>query len=104
MLSLTYSYWDKRWKSSFMFYSGFSSASPDFLAWMKEQVSRLFGIVGNINSCGKSAYQLVFSKQNSITLMQNIYYCDTISYLTRKKLKIDAALSTINKQAGMAKW
>lgn len=100
----TYSYWDKRWKSSFMFYSGLTNASLDFLVWMREQINRLFGIVGNINSCGKSAYQLVFAKQSSIILMQNIYYCDTIAYLTRKKLKVDAALEVINKQAGMAKW
>lgn len=100
----TYSYWDKRWKSSFMFYSGFTSSSHNFLIWMGEQIFRLFGVTGNIKSCGKTAYQLVFAKQNSVILMQNIYYCDTITYLTRKKFKIDTALDIINKQAGMAKW
>ncbi len=30
----SYSYWDKRWKSSFMFYISVASASPNFLIWL----------------------------------------------------------------------
>lgn len=34
----TYSYWDPRWKSSFMFYVGFTSASKDFIEWIREEI------------------------------------------------------------------
>lgn len=100
----TYSYWDKRWKSSFLFYTGFVSASFKYLDWMNESIYRLCDIKGNIKSSGKSAYQLMFAKKSSIMLMKNIYYCDKIPCLSRKKYKVVAALDIINRQAGMAKW
>jgi hypothetical protein len=34
----SYSYWDKRWKNSFMLYTGFSSASIKHLEWIKNKV------------------------------------------------------------------
>jgi hypothetical protein len=33
----TYSYWDTRWKSSFMYYIAFVSASPPFLEWLRRE-------------------------------------------------------------------
>src|SRR5262249_26952854 len=32
----TYSYWDKRWKSSFMFYTTFVSASETHILWIQK--------------------------------------------------------------------
>ncbi|HEX7017458.1 MAG TPA: LAGLIDADG family homing endonuclease, partial [Patescibacteria group bacterium] len=37
----TYSYLDKRWRSSFMLYTGFTCASYDHLNWMNESIYRL---------------------------------------------------------------
>jgi len=34
-----YSYWDPRWKSSFMFYVAFTSGSLKHLEWLKKQVN-----------------------------------------------------------------
>lgn len=99
----TYSYWDKRWKSSFMLYSGFTSASKDFLTWLSDRIFDLFNIKGRIRFVGKSTYQLAYAKKNTITLMKKIYYDDKITCLTRKKIKIDTALGIIDEQAGMLK-
>ena len=99
----THSYWDKRWKASFLFYTGFTSASRDFLEWLSKQILTLFKVHGCIKFAGKSTYQLIYAKQNSIILMKNLYYNDRITCLSRKKTKIDGALSIINKQAGMLK-
>ena len=94
----TYSYWDKRWKSSFMFYSGLTSASPIFLNRIKESINKFFEINGTIKTCGKTAYQLVYAKRSSLILMKKIYYCDRITCLSRKKFKINAALDIIREQ------
>ena len=40
----TYAYWDKRWKSSHMFYSVFVSASHSFICWLTENNYRLAGL------------------------------------------------------------
>ena len=52
----TNSYWDKRWKSSFMFYTGFISASREHLEWIKNTIIRLYGVHGRIKFAGKSTY------------------------------------------------
>lgn len=39
-----YSYWDKRWHSSFMFYTGFTSASPRFLKWLQNRIFLLLNL------------------------------------------------------------
>jgi hypothetical protein len=98
----TYSYWDKRWKSSFMFYSGLTSASPKFLEWVKNKISELFGIEGVVKSSGNSGYQLVYAKKSSMNLMKKLYYYDKITCLSRKKIKIEKALSIINQQSRSA--
>jgi hypothetical protein len=43
-----YSYWDPRWKSSFMFYLGFASAAPEYVMWLQDTVERLVGVKGHI--------------------------------------------------------
>lgn len=99
----TYSYWDKRWKSSFMLYTGFTSASHEHLVWIQDTVSRLYGIKGTIKYAGKSTYQLIFAKRSSLILLNKIYHRKDIIYLKRKRFKIEQSLSIIQKQAGMLK-
>jgi len=38
-----YSYWDKRWKSSFMFYLSFASASLAHLVWCASKLMSCWG-------------------------------------------------------------
>lgn len=97
----TYSYYDKRWKSSFMFYTTFTSASRIHLEWVSNQVYKLYGILGKIKYSGKNCYQLVFAKQNSLILLGKIYYRKDLVCLKRKWFKIQAALDIIAKQAGV---
>ncbi|HUD44101.1 MAG TPA: LAGLIDADG family homing endonuclease [Patescibacteria group bacterium] len=92
----TYSYWDKRWKSSFMLYTGFVSASKKHLEWINEKIKKLYGIEGRIGYSGKSVFQLKFAKNSSIKLLKNIYYSPTISCLSRKRFKIQSALAIIS--------
>lgn len=97
----TYSYWDKRWKSSFMLYTGFTSASVDHLSWIKHTTERLYKIKGKIKDAGKSTYQLIYAKHASISLLARLYYKRDLISLSRKRFKIDRALGIIRKQAGM---
>ena len=99
----TYSYWDKRWKSSFMLYTGFASASKSHLEWIKSKIKHLYLIEGSIKYAGKSTYELMYAKRSSIILLNKIYYNDKVVCLKRKKFKIDKALGIIRNQAGMLK-
>lgn len=99
----TYSYWDKRWKSSFMFYTTFVSASSIHLEWIQERIQKLYQVEGKIKFSGKSIYQLVYAKAASIKLLKIIYYKENIPFLKRKRSKILLALAIIAKQAGMEK-
>lgn len=99
----TYSYWDKRWKSSFMLYTGFVSASKAHLEWIKNQLELLYMLKGKIKSCGSSAYQLMYAKKNSVILLRKIYEKQNIICLKRKRCKVVKALGIIRSEAGMAK-
>lgn len=99
----SYSYWDKRWKSSFLFYIGFCSASKTYLDWINKQIKYLYKIEGHIKTAGKSAYQLVYAKNNSLVLVDKMYHPKSAVCLQRKKFKIDKSLGIIYGQAGMLK-
>lgn len=99
----TYSYWDPRWKSSFMFYTVFMSASKDHLKWIQEKTETLFHIKGRLTFHGRSYFHLRFAKGESIRLMKLIYYKSNFPCLGRKRFKIEKALGIINTQAGMGK-
>lgn len=93
----TFSYWDPRWKSSFMIYTGFVSASKPFLLWIREEIEKRIGIRGHITSAKSKNvyYQLKFAKHDSLKLLKEIYLRKNSVFLKRKKLKIDKALATI---------
>ena len=58
-----YSYWDKRWKSSYMFYVSFTSASKNHVLWLKEQITDSLHISGHITKAvSNSCYQLKYAK------------------------------------------
>lgn len=99
----TYSYWDRRWKSSFMLYTGFTSASREHLLWIKQKISELYGIQGALKYNGRSTYQLKYAKKSSISLIGKLYYHSKVVCLKRKKFKIRKALGIISRQAGMLK-
>jgi hypothetical protein len=92
-----YSYWDPRWKSSFMFYTEFCSASPKFITWLQQKTKELANIKGHITTAGKdrSLSQLKYAKRDSLILLRKMYYSNSSTFLSRKRLKINKALGIV---------
>jgi hypothetical protein len=91
----TYSYFDPRWKSSFMYYIGFASASPAFLDWMRSEIFGEIGIIGHITSSRKSScLQLKYAKKEALILIRRLYR-DGGAHLPRKRLKIKLMLAIV---------
>lgn len=92
----TYSYYDPRWKSSFMFYTVFVSASQDHILWLQDEIYKRLKIKGHITS-GK-CFQLKYAKADSQVLLPKMYQKSTKMCLTRKRLKIEAMLRIIGQR------
>jgi hypothetical protein len=82
-----YSYFDPRWKSSFMFYISIASASPNFLIWLQESIERLIGTKGKITVGSKNTEQLRFAKRDSRVLFAAMFYKKGLPHLPRKFAK-----------------
>lgn len=96
----TYSYWDSRWKSSFMFYTVFGSASKKHISWLQEEIFKYTGLRGHVTGTGKerTIYQLKYAKTESLVLLRKIYYERRVMHLSRKRLKIQKMLSIIGER------
>jgi hypothetical protein len=93
-----YSYWDPRWRSSYMFYTVFISASKKHILWLKEKINELVGIKGHLTTTGKTPiYALKYAKAESLKLLAKMYYNPEVVCLSRKRKKIEKALAVINK-------
>ncbi len=94
-----YSYWDPRWRSSFMFYIEFISSSMDHILWLQKEISVRLKINGHITGSGKygTCYQLKYAKKESGILLKKIYYKKGLICLNRKRLKIKKILGNIVK-------
>ena len=85
-----YSYWDSRWRSSFMFYTVFASASKIHIDWLRNKIYEFLTINGHISkSVNSSVYQLIYAKTESLKLFPKLYYNDEVICLRRKRLKIE---------------
>ncbi len=98
----TYSYWDKRWKSSFMFYLSFCSGSLVYIKWLQTMIFRLTKTKGHISFSSKNkaknpCYQLRYAKRESLQILQKIYTNADGLFLSRKYLKINEALRIMGK-------
>lgn len=88
-----YSYWDPRWKSSFMFYTVFISVSKRHIDWLREKLFLKLKIKGHISKAIRnSAYQLKYAKAESLKLLPKLYYHKDVLCLARKRIKIERAL------------
>ena len=92
----TYSYFDKRWKNSFMLYTSFTSASEEHLKWIEKEIFDFYGLKGSIGLHGSTFFNLRYAKKASIKLLKIIYYNDRVTCLKRKWLKIKKSLGIIN--------
>ncbi len=92
----TYSYWDKRWKSSFMFYVCFASASKLFVDWLRTALDISLGVSGHISYAGnKREMQLKYGKKEGLRVVRAMYYRHDVACLSRKRLKIDKMLAIV---------
>lgn len=91
-----YSYYDPRWKSSFMFYTVFISASYEHIKWLRQKLNQFLAVNGHITHSGERAtYQLKYAKRESIKILKKIYSKKGDMYLKRKYLKVRRALAII---------
>lgn len=95
----TYSYFDPRWKSSFMFYTTFVSASPAHILWLQREIADRLGFRGHITGDGKrTVLQLKYAKADSLILLRKMYQDTSVRCLARKRLKIEKMLRTIGQR------
>jgi hypothetical protein len=96
-----YSYWDPRWRSSFMFYTEFLSASEKHIIWLRKTIDSFLHIHGHLNKSKRvgSVFQLKYAKKESLKLLKRMYYNKNVICLKRKKDKIAKALE-VNSRAG----
>lgn len=93
-----HSYLDPRWKSSFMFYTIFSSASMEYVTWLRKEIHALAGIVGHVTGTSKTIFQLKYAKADSQILLRAMYPNSRVLALSRKCLKIKEILSIIGER------
>jgi len=95
----TYSYWDPRWKSSFMFYTTFVSASGKHISWLRDEICKRLKIRGHVTGDGKRViFQLKYAKADSLKLLKKMYYSRNVPHLSRKRLKIVKMLATVGEK------
>jgi hypothetical protein len=94
-----YSYFDKRWKSSFMFYVVFTTASREHVIWLRGCLTRFLGVHGHIHIGGikNPIYTLRFAKKEAFIIIQQMYQDISKVHLSRKRLKIIKALAIVGK-------
>jgi hypothetical protein len=85
----TYGYMDPRWRSSFMFYVAFCSASPIFLNYLRSANTRMIRGIGKGSIRHSTrALSLVYAKADSHKLFEYMYYGEDCISLTRKRYKL----------------
>lgn len=68
-----YGYWDPRWKSSFMYYCGFVSASLPYLQWLSSKITQHANTTAGRIKQNNRAYTLLYAKADSKKIFQFIY-------------------------------
>ena len=96
-----YSYWDKRWHSSFMFYLIFASASLKHIEWLRSKIEKVLSIRGHLNNSGfnkfgSSVFQLKYAKREARILMKKMYYRNEMPCLVRKRNKLNKIIKIDN--------
>ena len=99
-----YSYWDPRWRSSYMFYTVLVSASKNHIQWLQKSIYKFLKIKGCIaKSVNDSVYQLRYAKAESLKLFPKLYYNKNVICLRRKRFKMEEAFKINNKHINNAR-
>ena len=91
-----YSYWDKRWRSSFIFYVSFVSASKEHIYWLQNEIFKFLKIKGYITAVENDTFfQLRYAKSGSLKIIKKMYKNKNAISLSRKKLKVKKILAIV---------
>ncbi len=91
-----YSYFDPRWRSSYMVYLCFMSASKCHVTWLYDQIKFLYKIQPARISSFSSIFYIRFSKYDTLKLISIMYKNSGKQlYLKRKKDKIQKILADV---------
>jgi hypothetical protein len=101
-----YSYWDPRWRSSYMFYIEFISASKKYIDWLHSELQSKIKVIGHstFTSRKNKYYQLKYAKKEAVEIIKKMYYDKKVICLSRKRLKIEKALKINLKQQQTYIW
>lgn len=93
-----YSYYDSRWKTSFMFYLIFASASKAHITWLQGELRERLKVKGHITTAvGHSVIQLKYAKRETLLILKKMYPKRSVICLSRKRLKIAKTLRIVGK-------
>jgi hypothetical protein len=96
-----YSYFDKRWKNSFVFYVSFACGSGIFIDHIRAKILLFLGIKGHLTYVkGTTLVQLRYAKKEALILVNKMYENGPELFLSRKRLKINEILGTIASTSG----
>ena len=76
-------YFDPIYKNSLRLYVSFLSASEKHIQWIRHRIKSFLGNTGSIRE-HNNAYYLVYSKKDSIKLINSMYYKENLPCLKRK--------------------
>ena len=82
-----YGFWDPRWRSSLMYYTGFISASNSFLRWLSITNSEIIGTSPGKIKQNNRAQTLTYAKKDSQKLFNAMYADLNAPCLSRKRDK-----------------
>ena len=82
-----YGFWDPRWRSSLMYYTGFVSASRNFLEWLRRTNTRLVDTTAGQIKVATRADILTYAKADSQKIFECMYYSHNLPALSRKRMK-----------------
>lgn len=85
-----YTFWDTRWPNSFGYKITIASASKDFVEWLKEKLTTLYGVRGHIKG-GMGMYEIRYVKGDSKELFRRMYGRKGALFLRRKHEKMVGA-------------
>lgn len=89
-----YSFWDRRWRSSLMYYTEFTSASLPFLEWLHQMNIESAGVNSGKIKNGIRALKLTYAKRDTQILYEFMYYANDLPALNRKKEKFTELLKS----------
>lgn len=79
-----WTYHDKRWRSSHLLVTSFTSASRPFLEWLKGKAMSILHVEGDVQPSGRY-FQLKYYKSASHKLMGRLYHRPDVPHLRRKR-------------------